>query len=81
VPQHHTNPPPKSPSTAEKVPPLTEDEAIVRDFGYSTPEEIELHKRINKHVNGYLKKNCGIKGGVKVYTKKEAWKVSSRPAL
>jgi hypothetical protein len=76
--------PSSGPSTAEpstataKVPQLTEDEAIVRDHGYRTPEEIELHKRVNKHVNGYLKKNCAIKGGVKVYTKKEAWKVSSR---
>lgn len=56
---------------------LSEDEMMAKEFGYSTPEEIELHKRVNKHVNGYLKKACGIPGGVKAYTEAEAATVSS----
>ena len=54
---------------------VSEDKAIARDFGYHNPEEIDLHKRLNKHVNGYLKTTCGIKGGFKAYTETEAWKV------
>jgi hypothetical protein len=38
------------------IPQISEDEAIAREFSYQTAEEIDLHKRVNKHVNGYLKK-------------------------
>lgn len=55
---------------------VSKGEAIAGDFGSQTPEEIDLHKRVNKHVNGYLKTTCAIKGGFKAYTETEAWKVS-----
>lgn len=54
---------------------------MAREFAYTTPEEIELHKRVNKHVNGYLRKACGIPGGVKAYTEAEAATVSSHVPL
>jgi hypothetical protein len=56
---------------------VSEAEMMFKEFGYTTPEEIELHKRINKHVNGYLRKACGIPGGTKAYTEAEAATVSS----
>jgi hypothetical protein len=55
---------------------VSEAEMMFKEFGYTTPEEIELHKRINKHVNGYLRKACGIPGGTKAYTEAEAATVS-----
>lgn len=81
APQPNSQPQPLSnPSTLDaKVPQITEAEAMARDFGYRTAEEIDLHKRVNKHVNGYLKKTCGIPGGVEAYTRKEAWKVRMVP--
>ncbi|GHJ89478.1 hypothetical protein NliqN6_5880 [Naganishia liquefaciens] len=73
---HPQSPLPRStPKTS--IPQISEDEAIAREFSYQTAEEIDLHKRVNKHVNGYLKKTCGVEGGAKAYTEAEASKVGS----
>lgn len=58
---------------------VSEAEMMRKEFRYTTPEQIELHKRINKHVNGYMKKACGIPGGVRAYTEAKAATASPSP--
>ncbi|KAJ9112705.1 hypothetical protein QFC22_006207 [Naganishia vaughanmartiniae] len=50
---------------------------IAKDLGCHDEAELELHQRVNKHVNAYLKKACGIPGGYRLYTERQAWNVLS----
>ncbi|KAJ9095258.1 hypothetical protein QFC21_005624 [Naganishia friedmannii] len=52
-------------------------ENVAKDLGCENEAQMELHQRVNKHVNTYLKKACGIAGGYKLYTERQAWKVLS----
>lgn len=49
---------------------------VAKDLGSQNESQLELHQRVNKHVNTYLKNACGIPGGYKLHTERQAWNVS-----
>jgi hypothetical protein len=61
--------------------PLTDTSILRKDnvemhFGFQNAAQLELRQRVNKHVNAYLKKACGIAGGYKLHTERQAWSVN-----
>ncbi|KAJ9112635.1 hypothetical protein QFC19_000655 [Naganishia cerealis] len=54
-----------------------QQESTAKELGYQNEDELELHRRVNRHVNAYLKKVCGIAGGVKLHTERQAWTILS----